>query len=204
MHFVNIYAVLGSCPNASGGRYSLAEAVNNPVHAEHSEGCAGLRDNTCISRASGGRYLAMPCAVPSSRRMCESAWCHCPSTPALRFVVPGFWPLALLVVASSRRLQQVAFRDAFFDYGGLKGQSRSAHSPTASAAMPWDAEDNRRGTPCKGKSISMVCFLHDEAFAHSGRCPIHILPQGVAALCPGLRAQWPFRPLIVVGQAFPN
>ena len=90
MHKYAFCVYLCSCPNASGGRYSLAEAVNNPVHAEHSEGCAGMRDNTSISRASGGRYLAMSCAVPSSRRMRERAWSHCPSTPALRFGVPGY------------------------------------------------------------------------------------------------------------------
>ena len=42
----------------------------------------------------------------------------------------------------------------------------------ASVATPWDAEDIRMGTPCKGKSIYMGgewAVLLDEAFAPAGR-----------------------------------
>ena len=51
----------------------------------------------------------------------------------------------------------------------------------ASVATPWDAEDIRMGTPCKGKSIYIGgtwAVLHDEAFAHAGRTsPFHISPR---------------------------
>ena len=45
-------------------------------------------------------------------------------------------------------------------------------------------------------------FLHDEAFAPSGRTsPVHI-PQGVALLCPGLCAHYPFRVFVLSVRCF--